>query len=221
MKRVIALFLVCCGVVVGQSITVTASRTIYGQPDQVLFEVDVNSGLDASLDTVVAALAGSGITGSNLSSVYAQTPDLGSRAGIFQPLRLDWTFTLSAPLSKLKDTIASLTALQQTIAQKNAGLSMTFGVTGTQASPQQCSTPDLIADARAQAQKLANAAGVNVGPILAVSELASTATPTSAVRLGDFSAFDFSAFFINTQVFAIAPGPPSNCSLTVKFGMFR
>src|SRR5258708_30463233 len=69
MKRLIALFLVSGCIVLGQSdsnsITITATRTIYAPPDQVLFEVAVDSGLDASLDAVVAALAGSGITAKN------------------------------------------------------------------------------------------------------------------------------------------------------------
>ncbi len=212
MKRLIGLFLVSGSIILAQSITVTASRTIYTQPDQVLFEVDVNSGLDASLDAVVAALAGSGITSANLSSVGGSGFSLKSGVPTLQ-----WTFRSSAPLSKLNDMIASFTTLQQNIAKKNAGLSMAFSVQGTQTSPQQCSTPDLISDARAQAQKLANAAGVSVGPILAVSESGSAGIPAFDL-IGDFSAT--AAFFVGIPTF-FAPTPPSNCSLTVKFAMVR
>jgi hypothetical protein len=206
---------------VPNSITVTATRTIFSQPDQVLFDVTVVSGLDATLDSVVGALAGSGITAGNLSSVGGSGLPLQIGVpGVNLAPPLQWTFTLPVPLSKLKDTLASLTTLQQTITQKNSRLSMSFSVVGTQASPQQCSTPDLIADARAQAQKLADAAGVSVGGILGISEpssavIAANNVPTAALRIGDFS-----AFLLSTPFFVMTPAPPS-CSLVVTFAMIR
>ena len=72
--------------------------------------------------------------------------------------------------------------LEQTIAQNNSGLTLTFTVEGTQASQshkmqqsQPCSNADLIADATAQAQKLAAAAGLTLGPILRLSNAPSSA----------------------------------------------
>src|ERR1700730_7421267 len=56
------------------SVTVTATRSMTQQPDQVLFGVTVQSGLNTSLDDVVAALQGSGITSANFSGV--STPPL-------------------------------------------------------------------------------------------------------------------------------------------------
>jgi hypothetical protein len=121
MRRLFIGALALSSVVFGQpdlnSVTVTATRTIYAQPDQVVFAVNVMS--ETSLEAVVAALAGSGITASNLVSVGGFPVTVNG--AVFLPLQ--WTFTLPAPLSKLKDTIASLSALQQTIAQKNAGYS--------------------------------------------------------------------------------------------------
>ncbi len=78
---------------------------------------------------------------------------------------LQWSFTLAVPLSKIKDTIATLTTVQQNVAKKNNGFSVSFSLQGAQVSPQAqqsqtCALPDLIADARAQAQKLADAAGM-------------------------------------------------------------
>jgi hypothetical protein len=227
MRRVVLAALVLASVVLGQpdsnSITVTATRTIYAQPDQVLFAVFVSSNADATLDSVVAALAGTGITAGNLSSVSGSGRALQDGVpGVNLGSPLQWTFTLPAPLSKLKDTITSLTTLQQTIAQKNPGLSMTFSVQGTQASPQRCSTSDLIADARAQAQKLANAAGVSVGPIIGVSDAGSSSlTAAAAYRIPTLLTGDFSAFVVNTPLFAIASTLPLNCSLVVQFRMIR
>ena len=208
---------------VPNSITVTATRTIYAQPDQVVFQVSVSSGLDATLDSVVAALAGSGITAGNLSSVgSAGFSGVAGVPGVNFGSPLQWTFTLPVQLSKLKDTLASLTTLQQTIAQKNSSLSMTFSVVGTQASPQQCSTPDLIADARAQAQKLANAAGVSVGPIIGVSDAASSSLGSTAAYFIPTVLFSgLAGSIVSTPLFFIAPTPPLNCSIVVTFAMLR
>jgi uncharacterized protein YggE len=235
MRRVVlaALVLTSGRLVFGQSdpnsITVTATRTIYSQPDQVVFQVSVSSGLGATLDSVVAALAGSGITASDLSSVAGSglSVQIGV-PGVNLAPPLQWTFTLPVPLSKLKDTIASLTTLQQAIAQKNTGLSMTFSVQGTLASPQQCSTLDLIADARTQAQKLANAAGVSAGPIIGVSEPSSAVIQTNNVPLTrGVVVFDpigagLASFLLGAvSVSTLAPTPPLNCSLVVTFAMLR
>ena len=51
------------------SVTVTASQSVNLQPDQVLFGVGVGSSLTTSLDDVLAALQGSGITFANFSGV--------------------------------------------------------------------------------------------------------------------------------------------------------
>lgn len=155
------------------SITVTASRSISLPPDQVAFAVDVSSGLSASLDDVIAALAGSGIglgnfNGINNSLLYVVT------GSMLPPSTIDWSFTLPVPISQLKATAASLSSLQQSIASKNAGLTLSFRVRGTQTSPQlpqsqTCSISDLMSDARAQAQKLATATGFTLGYVVSMS----------------------------------------------------
>jgi len=126
------------------------------------------------------------------------------------PPSLQWSFTLAVPLSRIKDTITTLTTVQQNTAKKNNGLSVTFQVQGSQVSPQAlqsqaCALPDLIADARAQAQKLADAAGMGVGVILAMSGATSVPTATTA---------GLSSFLIGVV-------PLSNCALTVKFALQR
>src|SRR5712692_9124399 len=189
------------------SVTLTASRTTTFQADQALFGITVTSGLNTSLDDVLAALQGSGITIANFSGLYnsqfyypVSPPD-----PTLPPPMLQWSFGLVAPLSKIKDTIGSLSSLQQSVAKKNNGLSLTFQVQGTQASAaaqqsQACSLPDLIADARAKAQKMVDAAGLGIGVVLAMSS-ATNMTP-SAIQ-----------FY---------PGPfAASCSLTVKFALQR
>jgi uncharacterized protein YggE len=152
------------------SITVTASRSnAPGPPDLLVFSVVVTSGLDTSLDAVIALLQGTGITAANLQSLDQSSLFNGSG-----PVTetLNWRFSFTAPLTKNKDTIAILTSLQQTIAKKNNGVTMSFSIQGTRTSvqpPQTCAQSDLLTDARTQAQKLADGAGVSVGNILAMS----------------------------------------------------
>jgi hypothetical protein len=207
------------------SITVTATRTIYAQPDQVLFAVYVVSNADAALDSVVAALAGLGITAANLSSVSGSGRAVQDGVpGVNLGSPLQWIFTLPAPLAKLKDTIASLATLQQTISQKNAGLSMTFSVQGTQASPQPCSTPDLISDARAQAQQLANAAGVTVGPVIGISGPTPSSFPEEIVPILFIPTVFSPSYSLLGSLSATIPQvpiAPTNCSLVVQFRMLR
>ena len=203
------------GQIDSNAVTVTASRNANLQPDQVLFGVGVTSGLNVSLDDVVAALAGSGITVANFSSVSSQQGIPAFNPGSVvtpPPLMLQWTFALPASLSKLKDTAATLTTVQQNIAKKNAGLTMSFSVQGTQVSQQlqqsqPCVVADLIADARVQAQKLADAAGLALGQILALS------SPVSSIA-GSNSA-SLASFLIGVQP------PLSICAVTVKFALIR
>src|SRR5258708_34912001 len=196
------------------SITVVASRNASLQADQAVFGVAVTSGLNASFEDVLGALQGSGITLANFTGISTPTLSfIGIPTALLPittsppPPSLQWTFTLAVPLSKIKDTIGTLTTVQQNVAKKNNGLSVAFQVQGTQVSAQSqqsqaCALPDLIADARAQAQKLADAAGLGVGVILAMSGATSGGTPI----------FLYSSWF--------SPSVP-NCTLTVKFALQR
>jgi uncharacterized protein YggE len=185
-----------------RTITVTATRNTNLAPDQAQFTVTVLSSTDSTRDDVLLALQGSGITVANFNSVYTVTrPDASGRSSVNL---LQWTFVVTAPLSNLNATVVQLTALQRTIAQKNNGMSLSFAITGTQLSAQAlagqtCAASDLIADAKAQAQKMATAAGLAVGAIVAVSA-ASVVTPPA------------------DTLFASAMYQPV-CSLTVKFAV--
>jgi hypothetical protein len=194
------------------SITVNASRSAALQPDQALFVVSVQSDLNTSLNDVLAALQGSGITSANFAGVSSNS---GFTISSGPSQTLQWAFALPVPLAKTKDTVAALTALQQNIAQNNKSLKLSFSIQGTQVSQQlqqsqTCSIPDLLADARTQAQKLADAGGVTLGAILAMSSPASSsalAIPQQIVAVGSF---------VSTSTFTPAP-----CALTVKFAVTR
>ena len=205
-----------CHVFGQQSLTITASRAIPIQPDEVIFAIGVVSGPNTGLDDIVAGLSGSGVTAADfvgVNSVNSQPNPI-----------LQWEFNLAVPISKIKDALASFTALQTTLAQNKSGLNLTFNAVTAQVSPQlQASQPcpifALIADARAQAQKMASSAGVSVGPILALSDAGATAAaipfavPVLASRIGDFSALPF--LLITPLPFV----PPLNCTIVVKFSV--
>ena len=172
------------------TITVTSSRSASLQADEAVFFVDVSSGAITSLDDVLAALAGSGITQTDFSGV-STTPVISAtlacqpKAG--PPTPIDWTFNLPVPLSKIKDTVAMLTALQKSISQNNSGLTLSFSVQGTQVSQQlqqmqTCTAADLLPDARAQAQKLASAANLFLGAVLAMSSVTTAPPCTLTVK---------------------------------------
>ena len=197
------------------SITVAASRSASLQPDQAVFSVTVQSDLNTSFNDVLAALQGAGITSANFAGV--STPSVVFTGGtgitpILAPSGIQWMFNLPVPLTKTRDTVATLTALEGTIGQNNKSLKLSFSIQGTQVSQQlaqsqTCSASDLISDARSQAQKLANAAGVTLGSVLAMSSPGSIASVPQLVAANGF---------ISTSPLTSAP-----CTLTVKFAVTR
>lgn len=204
-QRLFVSLLICAACAAAQStaaqsaITVTASRTPNVQPDQAVFGVSINSDIFTTLDDVVAALQGSGIGLSNFSGVSTITQYVSDNQT--QQNSLQWVFNVVVPLTSLKSETQALSALQQGLATAKSPLTLSFSLSGLQISPQlaqsqACSLSDLISDARAQANKIAGAAGQSVGAILSLSSAVST-VPAGSVT------------------FSTGAGVP--CSLTVKF----
>jgi uncharacterized protein YggE len=213
-KRVlILLFVSCCSPAFGQtepnSITVSASQNVSLQPDQAVFAVTVQSGVNTGLDDVLAALQGSGITAANLSGV--------STACATNPCStpaLQWVFSLTGPLTNTKTIVASLTTLQQNIAKLNNGLTLSFSIAGTAVSQQlaqsqTCSLSGLIANATTRAQALAGAANLSVGRILAISSATSNGVSNIEGVFAELSP---------VQVYAPSANPPP-CAVTVTFAL--
>jgi len=184
------------------SVTVTASRNTSAAPDQAVISVSVTTPTSGTIDDAVAALQGSGITAANLSGISI----VQSASGRQTLTQLQWSFSLPIDLTALKSTIATLTGLQQAAASKSTSTAISFSVQGTQVSQkaaqsQPCSLPDLMSDARSQAAKLATAANLSVGQVLAVSG----GTASTAAGAGG-------------NAFSAAVSQPV-CSLTVKFAL--
>ena len=165
------------------TVTVTASQSSTAQPDEAVFSVTVSSGVDKSLDDVVAAVTGLGIMATNL--VQISSPLTASSSSVPLPSNvpapsLGWTFQLAVPFSKLKDTTSALASLQKSISQNNSGLSLTYSLSSTRISGQQtpnCNLADLVTKARAQAQDIASAAGFKAGAIVGLTSATSNAVP--------------------------------------------
>jgi uncharacterized protein YggE len=185
------------------SILVAASRTMASIPDQATLSVQVYSGFGASLSDVVNAVSSAGISSSNFTGF-----------GFFNVLApntsLEWNFSLTVPLSTLGPTMAALSSLQT---KGSNGLVVSFSFQGTstsQAAQPKCVTSDLVADATVQAQALAAAANLRLGPVLAVSDQDGGGTPYFI--FGGVSLREF-AYLLTTT--------PATCAATVKFGIVR
>ena len=154
------------------SVTVTATKSISVQPDQVVFGLTLRTPLDVSRDEAFAAVQSLVVTPANFTGVTTyQSFQCAGQAS--QPM-LAWSFTYTADFSNMKTAISSLNALQQTIAQRKNGMALDYSVQGAQVSSrlaqaQTCALSDLMSDARAQALKLASAASMSVGSVLAIS----------------------------------------------------
>jgi len=207
------------------TISVTASRFTPIQPDQVQLLISVNAPASTDSDQVLAALPGTGLTTSNLVNVNSNTGDNGIG------LVLNYTFQLTTPFSKMKSTLSTLQGLVTTIGANKSGLTLTFYVQGAQVSDaaQQavpCSVPDLMADAQAHAKRLADAAGLFVGPILSVAtgsigtqQVVSGAFLPANIILAGAIGSPFGASIL-PQPFLATSAPPA-CSIQVKYKALR
>ena len=87
------------------TVTVTASQSSTAQPVEAVFSVTVASGVDKSLDQIVAAVSGVGITAANLVTVNTAGDGFVTTIGALPPgfLGPQWIFQLVVPFSKLKE----------------------------------------------------------------------------------------------------------------------
>ncbi|SPE40712.1 exported hypothetical protein [Candidatus Sulfopaludibacter sp. SbA3] len=188
------------------TLSVSASRTVNAPPDLVVLSADVNPPVDATFNDILAALAGTGITAANLVDVYGDS------------VNTHWMFSLAVPFSKMKDAIA---ALQQAASQQTVTVS--YSVQGTQVSAQllaaqDCSNASLLADAQAQARKVAAAASVGLGGIVAISD---GGLPSAS---GIFAFTSGAPYAIYDPLYGGPLGgvlgiPNTGCSISVQFGI--
>lgn len=186
------------------SLTVNASRSSLVAPDQALFSIRVSAEPAVSLTQVLNGVQKAGVTGEHLTDVETDMQESG--------FRWVWLFLLPVPLNNITDLQRTLTELQQSPDTATRGLSLSFSLVGARSSPtlitaQRCPVSELLAEARAEAQKMANAASLTLGPVLAIGD-ADVSRPTAvlAARIGTIGFFSFDPL---PQV--------TFCSISVKF----
>jgi len=187
-------------------ITVTASRQMNVQPDQAIVSVTVTTDEKQTLATVLAALPSS-VAATNLSGVS------GYGGG-----QVEWVFTLTAPIASLPQTLAMLSAASRPAMQVDIYVSGS-STSSQAAAAQQCPYPALVADARAQAAKLASAAGVTLGPLVTLQQ-GTVPTAPAVVLSGEFSLLSVSGVlpdFLLRNPFVGSTSTVPSCTLAVQF----
>ncbi len=189
------------------TLTVIATRPLGAQPDQAVINVYVETPTSANLNDVLAVVQGFGLTQSNLASVYGVIDGPGAQ------LNQAWSFQLTILYAAIKDTLTKLGTLQATIAKQNPGFSVTYQVSGVQVSAaaqaaQPCPLAAMVADARAQAQVLAQAAGFGVGQISTITDGSGVASQVSGGLVSIQGSLG--ALFVPTP-------SVTTCAIAVKF----
>ncbi|HTM48498.1 MAG TPA: SIMPL domain-containing protein [Bryobacteraceae bacterium] len=168
-------FLLFSALLHGQTdaLSVTASKTVDLTPDEMTFSVVVLADQDTTLEQVLQVVKAAGITANNLggvgSSQFGPSPNQS---------RLVYQFTLTTPLGKFKDTVDGFTSVRRSLLANSSNMELqtnVVAITPAEASREQArlqATPDLIADARKKADVLAKAAGLTLGPIVGISDVA-------------------------------------------------
>jgi hypothetical protein len=210
------------------TVTVTATRSLNLTPDQVFIYVTLWTAPDAGLDDALAKLQGTGITADSLTSVGPGYVSFLN--GALNPAYTQWTFLLSIPFSKLKDTLAALTQAQKNVGtiQGQPALNANVGGVGISAASQAaqpCPLTALVSDARRQANAMAAAAGMKTGAIVAVGDgillegAVPYAVPSAVFRTGDFASGLLGGIGSSSSVIVGQPQP--SCSLTVQFQLVQ
>ncbi len=161
---------------VSPAVTVTSSLGQNVTPDQVSFQITLQSGLNVSLDDVTAALKNSGLSTTNLTNVA--TAQIYNSNGSPSMLVLQWTFQVLVPLANVKSEVASLQALSAALAKGQVPLTLSYTMNGpqvsNQAAVQSCSLSDLFAAVQTKAKQMAGAANRSIGSLSALSSSVST-----------------------------------------------
>ncbi|HTS66958.1 MAG TPA: hypothetical protein VMH28_33265 [Candidatus Acidoferrales bacterium] len=206
------------------TVTVTATRTLNIQPDQVLLYVNLIS-QDGGLNDVLTKLHGTGITAANLTSVQPEQTVYDPSEPL-NPTSV-WNFLVRLSFAQLKSSVAALTQAQAGLKPVGGLQALSYYIAGTQVSAdaqaaQPCPLTALVSDARRQADSMAAAAGMRTGAIVAIGDAASAevtagfAVPTAVSRVGDFSLLlGVPNQWYSTPV--LAASPQLSCSLTVQF----
>jgi hypothetical protein len=226
--RRLLLFLACCPAALAQRdsnvLTVTATRNLNLQPDQATLMVNVTTSVNTSLDDVLAALQPTKITVASFAFVGTAFSGSASgnslAAGVLNEGWM-WTFTPTVPLPGLPAALASLAKAQPVLSQSSNPMDLEYYVQGASLSSQllasnPCPYTAVFSDAQTQAQKVAAAAGITLGPVVALSDGSGTVGQLSGVYIG----FAIAAGQLTAGNF-VESLPPTTpfCTLVVQYSL--
>jgi uncharacterized protein YggE len=204
-KKSAVCFLFFSALLYGQTdaLSVTATKTVDLTPEELTFSVVVLVDQDTTLDQVLQAIKDTGVATKDLGGIG--TSQFGPSPN---QTRLVYQFTLTAPLSKFKDTLDRFAAVRRGLLASSSTMELqtsAVAITPTEAAREQArlqATPDLIADARKKAESLAKAAGLSLGPILGIGDAV-------LAPIGQFGAPVYGPFY----------GPLGQAGLKTTFAM--
>jgi uncharacterized protein YggE len=171
-------------------IATSGTRTVTLSPDEVTFNITVVTDINSTLEQAVAAVQDAGVTSKHLLGIASSEEYYGPQPLSRTP-RLAYGFTITLPSSKLKETTDKLEAARRRIAADSGGdVVFTLYVNATEKAVQEARqrlVTELLAEAKTNAQFLANAAGLTLGNLLNVSENAYPASGVPGPYYGSIS----------------------------------
>jgi hypothetical protein len=214
------LFSIACAAAqpAGPSVTVSASKQINLPIEQANFEVSVGSGLSATLDQVLPVVQSLGLTASDLASISG--PSIGFQLTTQPPNQILWSFRLVRSFAQLSQAFSELNSWSNGVNSKFTATFALASLATTEATTRRLADdalPGLIADARAKAQHLADAAGLTVGPILSLTN------PSIPAVVGVVAPGrpDGTILSLAQIVNLFAASPTSTASVTIRFSLIR
>jgi len=219
MRRLL-LFLACCPAALAQLdsnvLTVTATRNLNLQPDQAALMVNVTTSVNTSLDDVLSALQPTKITVASFAGVGTTfSGGAGSPNEVWM-----WTFTPTVPLAGLPAALASLATAQPVLSQSSNPMDLEYYVQGASLSSQlrasnPCPYTAVFSDAQTQAQKVAAAAGITLGPVVALTDGSGAAIQGAFVASYSISVIPLSGLLAQL----VEPASTPSCTLVVQYSL--
>jgi uncharacterized protein YggE len=163
------------------SIAVSALKTVELTPDEITFNLGIGTDPEVSLDQVLAAMQTLSLAATDLVGIGSQ--QLGPSVS---QTRIIYQFAFTIPFAKFKETNDKITTVRRSLAGAVPAmdvLSLSIVINPTDAARDQAfqtALPDLIADARRRADRLAKAAGLTVGGITGLNEILAPTTGISS-----------------------------------------
>jgi uncharacterized protein YggE len=180
MHRVALLAIAVSAFAQTDGINTTASRTITLNPDEVTFGVTVITEFGTSMEEVLAVVQDVGITSKHLMAISSTEQYYGPEP-FDRRARLLHSFNVTHPYSKLKEISGKLEAARKTLIAESGDLAWSLYVSASDKAVQDMRRqllPQLLAEAKSNAEFMANAAGLTLGTLVSLAE---SSYPSGAV----------------------------------------